>query len=318
MMLFVSLMQLQGQPSAPGVHDPVVAKHGDTFYLYCTGNGVSVLSSKDLKTWQREPQVFATPPQWALDEVPGYRGHTWAPDISFHNGKYYLYYSCSSFGKNSSSIGVATNVTLDPKDPAYKWEDHGRVVQSVPGRDMFNAIDPNLIVDDEGTPWLCFGSFWQGMKIVKLRPDMLAVAIPQVWGTVARRPRAPTLQETNAGDGAIEAPFIFKKGKYFYLFVSFDFCCKGAQSDYKIAIGRSEKVTGPYLDRAGKRMDEGGGTILLAGNATYPGVGHSATYTFDGKDYLFAHAYNATANGRSELIVREIVWDSEGWPTVSW
>lgn len=305
-------------PENPSVHDPVLIKQNDTYYLFCTGRGITCMSSKDLKVWQNEQSVFPIPPQWAVDEVPGFRGSIWAPDISYHNGKYYLYYSCSSFGKNSSSIGVATNVTLDPKDPHFKWEDHGRVVRSVPGRDMWNAIDPNLIVDEEGTPWLVFGSFWEGMKIVKLNPDMLSIAEPPTWATVARRPRTSTLDGADPGDGAIEAPFIFKKGNYFYLFVSFDFCCRGAQSTYKIAVGRSEKVNGPYLDRAGKKMVDGGGTIVLAGNETYPGVGHSSAYTFDGKDYLFAHAYNATANGRSELVSRQIIWDSEGWPTVSW
>ena len=127
------------------VHDPVVIKQKDTYYLYCTGKGISVLSSKDLKNWQPEPSIFKEKPHWVDVVVPNFDNHIWAPDISFHNNTYYLYYSVSAFAKNTSAIGVATNTTLNPKDPAYKWIDHGIVIQSQPNRDMWNAIDPNLV-----------------------------------------------------------------------------------------------------------------------------------------------------------------------------
>ena len=84
---------------------------------------------------------------------------------------------------------MAVNGTLDAADPAFRWEDGGKVVQSVPGRDMWNAIDPNLIVDSMGTGWLPFGSFWDGIKLVRLAPGLEAVAQPEEWHTIARRPR---------------------------------------------------------------------------------------------------------------------------------
>ena len=311
----------QGGPRGPvsidqlGAHDPVMIKQNDTYYLFMPGNGVSVYSSKDMKEWTPEPPVLSPAPQWALDEVPGYRGHTWAPDVSFHDGKYYVFYSCSSFGKNSSAIGVATNVTLDSKDPRFKWEDQGKVVESVPGRDHWNAIDPNLIMDAEGTPWLIFGSFWGGIKSVRLDASLTRIAQPQQWATLARRPRTATLGETDPGDGAIEAPFMIAHDGWFYLFVSWDYCCRGANSDYKVAVGRSRNVTGPFLDKDGKNMFDGGGTIFLQGNDKWAGVGHSAHYTFDGKDYVICHGYDKTQNGRSLLIIREVKWDAEGWPS---
>src|SRR6185295_8009522 len=133
--------------------------------------------------------VFDKAPDWAVKTVPGYTGHTWAPDISYHNGQYYLYYAVSAFGKNTSCIGLATNKTLHPSSKDFKWTDHGKVIQSVPGRDMWNAIDPNLITDADKTSWLVFGSFWNGMKMVKLDSTLSSVAQPEKWYTVAARKR---------------------------------------------------------------------------------------------------------------------------------
>src|SRR5688572_7181705 len=154
------------------VHDPVMFRQADTYYLFCTGAGISVFSSKDMMNWKNEKPDFDVPPAWAVEAIPGFKGHIWAPDISFSNGLYYLYYSVSAFGKNTSCIGVATNPTLDPNDKNYKWTDHGKVIQSVPGRDLWNAIDPNLAYDGNQQPWLVFGSFWSGMKLVKMNADL--------------------------------------------------------------------------------------------------------------------------------------------------
>lgn len=307
-----------GQSADIRVHDPVMIRQGDTYYLFCTGWGISVFSSKDMKNWTKQKPVFEEPPQWALATIDGYKGHTWAPDIAFRNGLYYLYYSVSAFGKNTSCIGVATNKTLNPDDPEFKWTDHGKVIQSIPGRDLWNAIDPNLAFDDQGQPWLTFGSFWSGMKLVKMDESLDKIAEPQEWYTIAKRARSFKTDDYDAGEGAIEAPFIFKKDGYYYLFVSFDFCCRGLESTYKMMVGRAEDIRGPYLDKEGKRMDQGGGTLLLAGNKTWPGVGHNSAYTFGGTDYLVFHGYDASDEGKSKLIIKEIQWDSEGWPKVEY
>jgi arabinan endo-1,5-alpha-L-arabinosidase len=297
------------------VHDPVMIKQADMYYLFCTGNGISVFSSKDMKNWKKEKSVFDAGPQWALEAIPGFKGHIWAPDISFHNGEYYLYYSVSAFGKNTSCIGLATNKSLDPSDKNFKWVDHGKVIQSVPGRDLWNAIDPNLAWDDQQQPWLVFGSFWSGMKLVKLSPSLDKIAQPEEWKTVSKRPRDFKVDDENAGeDGAVEAPFIFKKNNYYYLFVSFDFCCRGLKSTYKIMVGRSEKIQGPYVDKDGVRLDQGGGSLVLQGNASWPGVGHNSAYTFDGKDYLIFHAYDAADEGKPKLKIIDLQWDDKGWP----
>ncbi|QDH77922.1 arabinan endo-1,5-alpha-L-arabinosidase [Echinicola soli] len=316
--LLILICVIAGMAQGISVHDPVMIKENDTYYLFCTGRGIAVWSSPDMENWEREAPVFSEAPTWAKDVVPDFGNHIWAPDIFFHNDQYYLYYSISTFAKNTSAIGVATNKTLDSSSPDYKWTDHGIVIESVPGRDMWNAIDPHIITDEQGTPWMSFGSFWSGLKLVKLTEDLLSVKNgPEDWFTPVRRKRTFELDERDPGDAAVEAPFIFKKDGYYYMFVSFDLCCRGERSTYKMMVGRSKTLTGPYLDRDGKSMYNGGGTLVLEGNEDWYGVGHNSTYTFDGKDYLIFHGYDAHDNGRPRLFIREISWDAEGWPQVS-
>ena len=299
------------------VHDPVLIRQDSMYYIFCTGQGITAFSSQDMKHWKQLKPVFDKAPQWAVDAIPSFRGHIWAPDISYHNGQFYLYYAVSAFGKNTSCIGLATNKTLDPSAKNFKWIDHGKVIQSVPGRDMWNAIDPNLIVDENKTPWLAFGSFWNGMKLVKLDSTLSAVAQPEEWYTIAARKRDYILPDSVAGDAAIEAPFIYQHGKYFYLFVSFDYCCRGEKSTYKMMVGRSEKVIGPYADRDGVPMNLGGGSMVLEGDKNWHGVGHNAVANFNGTDYLIFHGYDAADNGRSKLRTEKIGWLNE-WPVVGW
>jgi arabinan endo-1,5-alpha-L-arabinosidase len=307
----------QTVPPAIPIHDPVLTRQNGTYYLFGTGNGVTVWSSKDRKSWTPEKPVFASPPAWAQHDVPGFKAHIWAPDISYFNGQYSLFYSISTFGKNRSAIGLATNKTLDPKAKDFKWVDHGAVIESVPGRDMWNAIDPNLVRDEKGTPWLAFGSFWNGIKLVQLRPDLGGPAEPAQWRTLARRPRTATLTDSLPGDGAIEGPFIFRHDGFYYLFVSFDYCCRGPQSTYKMMVGRARTITGPYLDQAGTPMEQGGGTLVLQGNADWFGVGHNAVATFDKVDYLIFHGYDGHDNGRPKLRIEPLAWSPEGWPSVA-
>ena len=215
----------------PMVHDPVLAREGDTYYLYCTGQGISSFSSKDLSVWQIERGVFPEPPRWAMDSIKGYRGHTWAPDILYYKGNYHLFYSCSTFGKNTSAIGHAYRRTLDPSD-SEPWTDTGAVVVSHT-RDNFNAIDPNVIIDGDGTPWMAFGSFWGGIQLVRLTEDLSSLAVPEERHTICTRLYADSLSSVPPQQvNAVEAPFIFRHGDYYYLFVSYDFCCRGLKSDY--------------------------------------------------------------------------------------
>ena len=315
----------------PDVHDPVMAKGEDgRYYVFSTGMNVGVMSSADLKEWKAEPSALSETPQWAVDTVRGYRGHTWAPDISYHNGLWHLYYSCSTFGKNGSAIGLAVNKTLDPNSADFGWEDRGMVIASHRRVDNFNAIDPNLIVDKKGQPYLTFGSFWDGIQLVQLSKKDFQTPIGKPTTISRRVGRKLTMAELNdvqsftieggdtieAGENAVEAPFIFRHGKYYYLFVSFDYCCRGERSTYKTVYGRSKEITGPYVDKNGQPMDHGGGTILYGPNDKYFGVGHCAAYEFDGQCYFLSHAYEKDQNGRAKLFLRPIKFDKDGWIVV--
>lgn len=298
------------------IHDPVMIRESGTYYLFGTGSGIASFSSKDLRTWKKEPPVFDSPPAWTAGVVPGFEGRFWAPDISLHDGTYYLYYCVSAGGKITSAIGVATNKTLDRGSRDFRWVDHGIVVQSIPYRDLWNAIDPQLILAADGTPWLAFGSFWAGLRLVKLAPDRLRVAEPQEWRSLAKRERSVLIDDAEPEPASIEAPFIFQRNGYYYLFVSWDHCCRGVNSDYKVVVGRARDVKGPYLDRNEERMDKGGGSPVIAGNPRWPGVGHNSVYSFEGRDYFVTHAYDAQDRGWSKLKVLDLNWDAQGWPVL--
>lgn len=299
--------------SNPLAHDPAVAFENNVYYLFTTGEGIHCMSSTDLKNWQPIGPCLDSLPEWIIKELPDASLHLWAPDIIFHGGLWHLFYSCSAFGRNTSVIGHAVNSTLDPNNPNYKWIDKGMIVQSIPYRDNWNAIDPNVIIDDDDNAWLTFGSFWGGIKIVQLTKDLSHIAEPQIWRTLAKRHSDIFIDEAEAGNAAIEAPFIIRKNNWYYLFVSIDYCCRGVNSDYKVIVGRSRNVSGPYFDMNGQRLDHDGGTIFIVGDKDkWAAVGHCAVYSFGEKDYFFAHAYEMK-KGTPRLLVREILWEND-WP----
>lgn len=305
-------------PKNPGVHDPVMAKDGDTFYVFGTGPGISTMYSKDLKTWTEGKPIFETTPAWVLEALPHFKGDIWAPDIIFYQGQYHIFYACNATpGKPDAAIGHATSPTLNQKSPDYKWTDQGKIVQSVLGRDQWQAIDPNVIVDDAGTPWFVFGSFWDGLKAVKMTPDMKGFAHPEEWHTIARRPTAQKPYEYGLQDSQVEGAFVYKHGDYYYLFASFDMCCRGVNSNYHVVVGRSKNVTGPYVDKAGYDMIDGNGTDIAIGDGVkYAALGHNSVYKIDGKEYFVAHGYSIADGGASKLIITELKWDANGWPIV--
>ena len=185
----------------PSVHDPVMAFENGTYHLYSTGNGLSHYTSHDMKHWTGCRQgVITDIPQWTHDSVPGFTQHVWAPDIIQFNGRWYLSYACSSFGKNTSAIGLLSKSSLNSDEP---WHDEGCILASRGGRDNWNAIDPNVIVAQDGTPWLAFGSFWDGIQLVRL-DSSLHVAPGERPFTIARRyaPTHPNVADNPTSDDA--------------------------------------------------------------------------------------------------------------------
>jgi arabinan endo-1,5-alpha-L-arabinosidase len=285
------------------VHDPCIIKQGRDYYVFSTGNGIPIRRSRDLVHWEFIGQVFEqNVPAWAKEKIPN-SAMVWAPDIAYFAGRYHLYYSISSFGSNRSIIGLATNKTLNPQSKDYQWRDEGAVFESKPSND-YNAIDSNVLAAGKEKLGFVFGSFWTGIKLVvadaktgKPLPDSPLLSL-------ARRP-AP---------GAVEAPFLVKRDGYYYLFVSFDACCRGVNSTYNIRVGRARRLEGPYVDREGKSLMEGGGTQLLGTQGRYIGMGHCAVLTEGKRHWLVHHFYDGADNGVPTLQVRPLTWDAEGWP----
>jgi arabinan endo-1,5-alpha-L-arabinosidase len=238
--------------------------------------------------------VFPGGAPWTTTYTGGSR-NLWAPDLSYRNGQYFLYYSASTFGSNRSAIFLATSASGN----SGTWTNHGLVIESRTS-DNFNAIDPDLVVDDQGRWWLSFGSFWSGIKMVALNPS------------TGKRSDGTIHSIAGRGGGAIEAPNIVKRGSYYYLFVSFDRCCQGASSTYRVMVGRSTSVTGPYTARNGVAMNSGGGTEILAGQGSVHGPGHQDVLADADSDILIYHYY--ADNGASLLGINLLAYDSAGWP----
>lgn len=305
------------------IHDPALIIDDDgTWYVYSTGlvnreNGgtIQVWSSHDEgTTWEYTGTVWEQIPAWIDEhfsdgELPG---NLWAPEIYEHDGTYYLYYSASRFGGNNSLTALATNTTLDPEHPDYEWVDQGLVVSSPatgldpnnPGK-TFNAIDAGIVEGEDGKPYMAIGSFWYGIFLVPIEwPSGKPV---ENWQS----------QTVNIADrfmpgNPIEAPYITKNGDYYYLFVSFDSCCRGGNSTYKIAVGRSKSVKGPYLDKDGRDMFGGGGTVVLDAHGAITGPGGQSVFG----DYLAFHYYDGANKDIPffpTLGVQKIHW-VDGWP----
>lgn len=280
-----------------GVHDPTAVKRPTGGYLVAhTGDNIALKTSADRTAFRNAGQAFPGGASWTTTYTNGGR-NLWAPDISYRNGQYYLYYSASSFGSNRSAIFLATS----PSGDSGTWTHRGLVIESRTS-DNWNAIDGNLVVDDQGRWWLSFGSFWSGIKMIELNPST-GLRLNSTFLSIAGR-----------GGGAIEAPFIFKRGSYYYQYVSFDRCCQGASSTYRVMVGRSTSVTGPYYDRNGVNMNSGGGTQILASHGGIHGPGHQAVLADTDGDLLVYHYY--TDSGASLLGINRLVYDAAGWPSV--
>ena len=229
----------------------------------------------------------------------------WAPDNIHLGDRYLLYYAVSSFGRNDSAIGLATNPTLDPNDPDFKWSDQGLVVQSS-SNDDFNAIDPAASLDANGNLWLTFGSFWSGVKMIQLNPE------------TGKRIATNSPRYSLAFNDSIEASYIYHHDDYHYLFVNWGLCCRGTNSTYEIRVGRSPQITGPYRDKDGVDLIAGGGSYFLGSSGPFIGPGQSGVYSQNGDDWFTCHFYDGERHGYSMLAILPLGWDINGWPEINW
>ncbi len=276
-----------------GTHDPTLINENGTWWEFQTGAGIyGKVSRNGGLQWDPLPSVLPNGLSWWRTYVPNQAGiDVWAPDVKVYNGRTYMYYSVSTFGSKVSLIGLISASSIAAGD----WRDDGLVIRTTASND-YNAIDPDLVVDANGAPWLSFGSWNSGIKLTRLGSNMKPTG---------------TLYSIASRGGGIEAPSIVLRNGYYYLFVSTGTCCQGVNSTYQIRYGRSTSITGPYVDRSGVNMMNGGGTLLDGGNDRWRGPGGQDVA---GTNVIVRHAYDAQNNGNATLLISNLNWDSDGWP----
>jgi arabinan endo-1,5-alpha-L-arabinosidase len=272
-------------------HDPSVYKENSTWWITETSDtGIGVKYSPDGHAWTQGVSIFGNGLSW-WGQYNGNSKTVWAPDIHVWNGKAILYYAVSTFGSQKSAIGLATASSIAQGN----WTDQGAILTSAPGNN-YNAIDPNFFVDKAGQPWLSFGSFWTGIYTTRVDPNTL-------------KPTGSWYHLATDSTG-IENAFIMSNGSYYYLFVSKGSCCSGANSTYHISYGRSTSVTGPYLDKNGVSMLNGGGTTLDAGGGRFIAPGGESV----ANGVMVRHELDSQNNYNGVLFINDLTF-SNGWPT---
>ncbi|GAA4499244.1 hypothetical protein GCM10023172_17650 [Hymenobacter ginsengisoli] len=291
-------LALQG---ATGAHDPsTMVKRNGVYHIWTTGDQIYHMTSTDLINWQPAATVFAagTWPGWVGTYVPGFKGNFWAPECVFMNGQYYLYYSCS-LGGRESAIGLATSPDLTT------WTDQGMVVYS-DQTSPWGSIDPAVFTDAQGKVWMAFGSHLSGNWLVQLDPTTgkrLDTNIKNIAGA------SPWCEN--------EASYVMQHGGYYYLFYNKGICCAGVTSTYYVQMGRSASPTGPFLDKNGVDLLQGGGSDFLTAKDNYIGPGQVGLFVENGVNYLTYHYYDRSHNGAPTLAIANLSWDAAGWPVAT-
>ncbi|MBV9287553.1 MAG: arabinan endo-1,5-alpha-L-arabinosidase [Hyphomicrobiales bacterium] len=312
MMLAAPADAAELQPTLAGdtrIHDPRVIEVGGRYVAFGTGEdrhargAIRTKTSPDGVNWSDAGTIGKGAPQWARPTLGYQPNNVWAPSVSRRGDLFFLYYALSSFGGNASAIGLTTNAAFDPSRPAEGWEDQGLVIASNP-KDDFNAIDPFRFDATDGRAWLVFGSFWSGIKLAELDPSTGKLI----------RPETPLIALASRQGGAIEAASLLAHDGKFYLFVSFDQCCRGVASTYNLRVGGSDRLEGPYVDKDGRAMLDGGGSLLLGATGRFIGPGGGEAVKTSKGAMLAYHYYDGADAGVSKLQFSPIHWSADGWP----
>jgi arabinan endo-1,5-alpha-L-arabinosidase len=286
--------------SVIGIHDPSILKAGSNYYLFSTHGLLHSHTSTDRINFSDDGYGLPSLPSWT-NAYTGSSGDLWAPDASSHNGVYWLYYAASTFGSANSAIGLA----ISPTGVPGTYVDSGSPVYTSSNCAGSNAIDPASIVDASGNAWLAFGSYSNGIQIIPVNKTT-GVPTGAACTQLAYHP---------SGTG-IEGSYIYPHGGYYYLFASVDACCNGITSTYRIVVGRSTSVTGPYVDRGGVALTSGGGTIVLSAHGNINGPGGETLFPDTDGDILVYHYYDGNNNGYPALGINHIGFTSDQWPYV--
>ena len=285
---------------------------GSAYYQFTTGTqGIWYSKSTDLSAWTAGGYVSPTGtpnvyPSWITTAVPGWTpGNFWAPHVAKIGGNYWMYYTCSTFGSSRSAIGLTKATSLTGMD----WVDQGPVVTSDGSFDAFNAIDPYLFEDTNGTMWLSYGSFFGGIAVIQIDPATMKVKS----GSTPIR-----IAGGNPVGADWEGSCITRNNGYYYLWANRGSCCQGLNSTYTIVVGRATAVTGPYFNQSGTALTaaNANGTFVVGnvGNKLSPGgVG---AFAVSGSNYMNYFYYDANNGGNTYLDIAKITYGGD-WPAWS-
>lgn len=289
-----------------GAHDPTILRHEDGYVLQSTNNMLLTAISEDALKWTYKGNALAAIPDWLKTVTNNGVEDIWAPDLFYFGGEYRSYYTGSAFGKNTSGIGYVSTKSINPSSSEYSWSDKGEVVRSV-STNNYNAIDADVVVDAEGQYWMVFGSWWNGIQLVRLDESTgkQSTSDKTVYSIASR------------GVSGIEGPSAIEHDGKYFLFTAWDVCCKMGSdiedNTYKTAVGRADAITGPYVDRSGKALSNGGGTILLQRYGRYYGPGGGEAFKDLNRIRFAHHYYDSNRNGSPTLHIRDVVFTDDNW-----
>ena len=280
--------------------DPTILKDEDgIFYLYSTNASkkLPIYSSRNLFNWEYMGEGIPS------DQVPtGLEGGgLWAPDIILHNGKYLLAYSYSAAGEyHKNGIGLAI-----AEKPTGPFKNLGMLFTSA-SSGVRNSIDPAFIVEN-GKLYILWGSF-NGIYIVELKQNNEGKYFIENMNS-----------KLKLAGNAFEGAHIFKRNKYYYLFASVGRCCLKDNSSYRVVVGRSKNLFGPYVDETGRDMLDNGYNFVVGSNEKFVGPGHGSSIITD-KDGRTWYIYHSYVRGKSDKgrfpMLDEIKWTKDGWPYI--
>ena len=282
----------------------IYCESDNNYYLLATGG--KILQSNDMVNWKKRTKAFPSTPSWGTNGAG-----LWAPDIQYINGQYVMYYSLSTWGDPNPGIGVAT-----AKNPKGPWVDQGKLFRSQE-IGVNNSIDPMAFVDHDGRVYLVWGSM-RGNYIVELEEDGLSLkgGIEEANKNKIRIAGLDTSYQWEVE--TYEGAYIIYENGYYYLFLSMGTCCEGLNSTYKVVVGRSRSVTGPYLDHNLKDMkNKSAGKVVIDKGSYFVGSGHNSLIKDQkGNYFTYYHTYSSDNTKYRVLAMDAVYFDEEGWPCV--
>jgi beta-xylosidase len=273
--------------------DPSVVRVGANYWATATSSEWApqfpILHSSDLVNWKIVGNVFDERPKWAV-------GNFWAPEITWHNGKFYVYYVARNReGRLSVAVATAPQAT-------GPYTDHGPLVSQHAG-----SIDGMAFSDQQGGRWLV----WKEDGNSRNQPTPIWLQRLTDDGLKLTGERRQILTNDAEWEAhVIEGPFVFFLDGWYYIFYAGGACC-GQECGYSVGVARARKLEDPWEKYANNPI------LTHSQQFLCPGHG-SVVQDQDHRYWFLYHAYAADTGiftGR-EIMLDEVIWQNDGWPEI--